>query len=166
MSVSGKAGPASGERPVVPSSASGSSETLPGSALGAPAYMSPEQAVGDLERVGPRSDVYSLGATLYCILTGVPPLAGDPVDVIRRVQSGDFPPPRALDPSIDPALEAICSKAMALEPANRYATPRALADDLERWMADEPVSAWREPFGRRARRWGRRNSTAASWPRS
>src|SRR5262249_45578479 len=60
----------SGERTLVPSSVSGSVETLPGSALGTPAYMSPEQAKGDLDRLGPRSDVYSLGATLYCLLTG------------------------------------------------------------------------------------------------
>ena len=65
----------SGERPLMPSSASGSAETLPGSALGTPAYMSPEQARGDLEAMGPRSDVYSLGATLYCLLTGRPPVA-------------------------------------------------------------------------------------------
>ena len=66
-----------GERTLIPSSASGSAETLPGSALGTPAYMSPEQAEGDLEQLGPRSDVYSLGATLYCLLTGRPPLEGD-----------------------------------------------------------------------------------------
>jgi serine/threonine protein kinase len=86
--ATGKADPGSGERTLLPSSASGSAETLPGSALGTPAYMSPEQAEGDLERLGPRSDVYSLGATLYCLLTGKPPLAGDAVDVIPRVQRG------------------------------------------------------------------------------
>ena len=85
------------ERPLVPSSASGSPETLPGSALGTPAYMSPEQAVGDLDRLGPRSDVYSLGATLYCLLTGKPPFGGEIGDVLRAVQKGDFRPPRALD---------------------------------------------------------------------
>ena len=70
----------------------GSSETLPGSALGTPAYMSPEQARGELNRLGPRSDVYSLGATLYCLLTGKPPFEGDDVGaILRAVQDGRFP---------------------------------------------------------------------------
>jgi serine/threonine-protein kinase len=155
--ATGQSDPSSGERTLRPSSASGSAETLPGSALGTPAYMSPEQAEGDLEHLGPRSDVYSLGATLYCLLTGRPPYAGDPMDVIPRVQRGDFRPPRAIDPSIDRALEAVCLKAMALNPEDRYGSGRALAEDIERWMADEPVSAWREPLARRARRWARRN---------
>jgi tetratricopeptide (TPR) repeat protein len=153
----------SGERTLRPSSASGSAETLPGSALGTPAYMSPEQADGDLDRLGPQSDVYSLGATLYCLLTGRPPFEGDDIGAIqRRVQRGDFRPPRAIDPAIDPALEAVCLKAMALKPEDRYVSCRALAEDIERWMADEPVSAWREPFSRRARRWARRNRTAVA----
>ena len=155
-------GSESGERTLVPSSASGSASTLPGSALGTPAYMSPEQAEGDLEHLGPHSDVYSLGATLYCLLTGKPPFEGDVADVIRGVQKGGFRPPRAVDPSIDPALEAVCLKAMALKPENRYASPKALAEDVERWMADEPVTAWREPWARRARRWARRNRTAVT----
>jgi serine/threonine-protein kinase len=154
-------GTASDERTLVPLSSSGSAETLPGSALGTPAYMSPEQAIGDLDRLGPRSDVYSLGATLYCLLTGRPPVEGEDVgEVLRAVQKGDFPPPRRLDPSIDPALEAICVKAMALRPEDRHAAPRALAEDIEHWMADEPVAAWREPWTRRARRWERRHRTA------
>src|SRR5271165_6462664 len=81
---------ASGERTLVPSSASGSAETLPGSALGTPAFMSPEQAEGDLEHLGPRSDVYSLGATLYCLLTDKPPFEGDIADVLHGVQKGEF----------------------------------------------------------------------------
>ena len=143
-----------GERTLVPSSASDSAETLPGSALGTPAYMSPEQARGDLDRLGPRSDVYSLGATLYCLLTGKPPYEGDDIgEVLRKVQRGEFAPPRQLDPSLDKALEAVCLKAMATKPEDRYPTPKALADDLERWMADEPVSAWSEPWTRKLFRW-------------
>src|SRR6476659_6696735 len=80
-----ESGSESGERTLVPSSASGSSATLPGSALGTPAYMSPEQAEGNLDRLGPRSDVYSLGATLYCLLIDKPPFEGDVAEVIRGV---------------------------------------------------------------------------------
>ena len=156
------AGAESGERVLIPLSASGSAETLPGSALGTPAYMSPEQAEGQVDLMGPRSDVYSLGAMLYCLLTGQPPFAGDVVDVIRAVHRGEFLPPRQLEPSIDQALEAICLKAMAHRPEDRYPSCRALADELDRWMADEPVSAWSEPFSRRARRWARRNRTLAT----
>jgi serine/threonine protein kinase/tetratricopeptide (TPR) repeat protein len=151
---------ASEERTLVPAAASGSSETLPGSALGTPAFMSPEQAAGDLDRLGPRSDVYSLGATLYVILTGLPPFEGNDVGaMLESVQLGEFPKPRKHDPSIDRSLEAICLKAMQRAPEDRYASVRLLADDVERWMADEPVIAWREPFGARARRWARRHRT-------
>jgi eukaryotic-like serine/threonine-protein kinase len=156
-------GAASEERTLMPSSSSGSAETLPGSAMGTPAYMSPEQAVGNLDCLGPRSDVYSLGATLYCLLTGMPPFEGDDLGaVLRLVGKGEFPPPRSVDPTIDRALEAVCLKAMALEARDRYERPKALADDLERWAADEPVSAWREPLSRRMRRWARRNRTAVA----
>jgi serine/threonine-protein kinase len=155
--------PAAAERTLRPSSARGSSETLPGSALGTPAYMSPEQARGEIDRLGPSSDVYSLGATLYFLLTGKPPFEGsEPGSVLRAVEKGAFRVPRALDPSIDGALESVCLKAMAVQPADRYATARALADDIERWMADEPVLARREPFSRRARRWARRNRTVVA----
>ncbi len=119
--------------------------------------MSPEQAEGRLDRLGPTSDVYSLGATLYALLVGRPPFGGELAGVIDAVRRGAFPPPRRVNPNIDPALEAICLKAMAHRPEDRYPSGRALADDLERWMADEPVSAWREPLSRRARRWARRN---------
>ena len=151
------------ERALTPSSSSGSAETLPGSAIGTPAYMSPEQAAGDLDRLGPHSDVYSLGATLYCLLTGKAPFEGtDLGTVLRDVQKGAFPPPRQVDPSIDKALEAVCLKAMATRPEDRYATARTLADDIERWSADEPTSAWSEPYSVRARRWMRRNRTAVT----
>jgi tetratricopeptide (TPR) repeat protein/tRNA A-37 threonylcarbamoyl transferase component Bud32 len=161
--ATGKSEPGSVERALSPSSASGSADTLPGSALGTPAYMSPEQAMGDLERLGPGSDVYSLGAMLYCLLTGKPPQEGNDVGaILRQVQRGEFTPPRRLDATIDPALEAICLKAMALAPEDRYASCRALAEDIERWMADEPVLAWREPLARRAQRWARRHRPAVT----
>ena len=152
-----------GERTLIPSSSSGSAETLPGSAIGTPAYMSPEQAAGDLEKLGPRSDVYSLGATLYCLLTGQAPFEGtDLGTVLREVQKGSFPPPRQVDASIDKALEAVRLKAMETRPEDRHATARSLADDVERWAADEPTSAWAEPATVRIRRWMRRNRTAVS----
>jgi hypothetical protein len=99
---------------------------------------------------------------LYCLLTGRPPLAGDPGEVLRAVHRGQFRPPRAIDPTIDRALEAVCLKAMALRPEDRYGSCRGLAEDIERWMADEPVSAWREPRSRRSRRWARRHRPAVT----
>jgi serine/threonine protein kinase/tetratricopeptide (TPR) repeat protein len=145
-----------------PASASGSNETLPGSVIGTPAYMSPEQAEGRVDLLGPASDVYSLGATLYALLTGVPPFGGGkPVtEVLADVRAGRFTRPRDLARWLDPALEAICLNAMALRPDDRYASPRALAGDIESWLADEPVSAWREPLARRLHRWARRHRVA------
>ena len=153
-------GTESDERTLVPSTTSGSAETLPGSALGTPAYMSPEQAAGDLKGLGQQSDVYSLGATLYCLLTGKPPFQADDVGaILSAVKQGEYLRPRQRDPAIDRALEAVCIRAMSPRPLDRYPTPRALADDIERWMADEPVSAWHEPWADRARRWLGRHRT-------
>jgi eukaryotic-like serine/threonine-protein kinase len=160
--ATGRPEPTADEGPLCLSSASGSAETLPGSALGTPAYMSPEQARGDLDALGPHSDVYSLGATLYCLLTGKAPFEGEADEVLRRVRAGDFPAPRRLDPAIDPAIEALCLKAMATRPVDRYASCRALAEDVERWTADEPVAAYPEPLARRARRWAKRHRTAVT----
>jgi serine/threonine protein kinase len=161
--ATGEGEPGADERTLVPSSAGGSSETLPGSALGTPAYMSPEQARGDLDGLGPWSDVYSLGATLYCLLTGRPPFEGDDIGaILRAVQKGDFAPPRKLEPAIDRALEAICLKAMAHRPEDRYGSGRALADDIERWMADEAVVAWDEPWSRKLVRWLTRHRTGVT----
>ena len=129
------------EPPLRPASASGSAETVAGSAIGTPAYMSPEQAEGRLDILGPATDVYSLGATLYTLLTGKPPVTGTLEDVLKNVRTGNIPPPRRLDPTIDAALEAVCLKAMALRPGDRYASPRQIADDLEHWLAGEPVGA-------------------------
>ncbi len=111
--------------------------TRPGSAIGTPRYMSPEQAAGELERVGPASDVYSLGATLYCLLVGHGPFpSGGLEDVLGRVRRGIFPAPRRLRRSIDPTLESICLKAMSLRLEDRHASPLALAEEIEAWLAD------------------------------
>lgn len=151
---------AAAERTLVPNSAGATADTLPGATMGTPSFMSPEQAAGDLGQLGPRSDVYSLGATLYCILTGNPPFEGGDVgSILRALQKGEFKHPRVVDPTIDRALEAVCLKAMALKPDDRYASCRALADDIERWMADEPVAACPDPLTKRVSRWMRRNKT-------
>ncbi|WP_165225646.1 serine/threonine-protein kinase [Aquisphaera insulae] len=134
-------------------------ETVAGSAMGTPAYMSPEQAAGEIGLLGPKSDVYSLGATLYYLLSGRAPFEGKVGEILAAVREGRFPAPRAVDATIAPALEAICLKAMASRPEDRYETCRALADDVDRWMADEPVTARKEPLAERARRWMRRHRT-------
>ncbi len=134
------------------------SETRTGSIMGTPAYMSPEQGAGDGENTGPASDVYSLGATLYCILTGRPAFQGGQlVERVRRVVAGEFEPPRTLKPWIPKPLDAIVVKSMANAPMNRYATAKALAEDLERFLADEPVVALPETWTMRAGRWLRRH---------
>ena len=122
-----------------------------GAALGTPAFMSPEQALGRLDDLGPASDVYSLGATLYCLLTGKTPFDGDDAgEVLRRVQRGEFVPPRQVSATVDRALDAVCLKAMALRREDRYGSAKALAEDIEHWLADEPVAAYTEPWTLRA----------------
>ncbi|HVX15625.1 MAG TPA: serine/threonine-protein kinase [Pirellulales bacterium] len=141
-----------------PAWTTGTAPTQMGAAIGTPAYMSPEQAAGSLDRIGVPSDVYSLGATLYCLLTGQAPFEDESLArVLERARRGDLRPPRTLRPEIPAALEAICLKAMALEPADRYASPRALAEELERWLADEPVAAHRAEWHERLARWARRH---------
>jgi serine/threonine-protein kinase len=143
-----------------PGSGSSSGETLPGSAVGTPAYMSPEQAAGQLDRISPATDVYSLGATLYHLLTGQSPFPDNDVPaVLSRVQRGDFTPTHAVRPDVPRPLEAVCLKAMALEPESRYRSPRELADEIEQWLAGEPVAAWPEPWSARAKRWIARRRT-------
>ncbi|MGD9715206.1 MAG: serine/threonine-protein kinase, partial [Thermomicrobiales bacterium] len=143
-----------------PTSGEGVAPTLVGSALGTPAYMPPEQAAGKLDQLGPASDVYSLGATLYHLLTGQAPFTGGNLEqTLKAVQSGQFPRPSEIKSDVPKPLEAVCLKAMALKPRDRYATPQDLADDVERYLADEPVQAFPEPFTQRAKRWVRKNPT-------
>lgn len=127
--------------------------TQMGQIVGTPQYMSPEQAAGQLDRLGPATDIYSLGATLYSILTGKPPVNGEkPFQILEAVKEGRISPPRQINPSLPRPLEAICLRALALPPEGRYATAGALAEDIEQWLADEPVAAYHEPVIARVRR--------------
>ncbi len=148
---------ASGEKtlmPGVPTSASGSSQ----GGAGTIGYISPEQLPDSTEPVGPPSDIYSLGATLYKVLTGSAPFHSQQgKKVWGMIRKGAFPPPRQINPDCPAALEAICLKAMALKPEDRYDTVLEFADDLQRWIADEPVSVYRQPRFDRAIRLARRH---------
>ena len=128
--------------------------TQMGQVLGTAAYMSPEQAEGHTGLVGPETDIYSLGTILYEILAGRPPYRGaTAAEVVEQVLQGPPHPPSAIHARVPPALEAVCQRAMARQPAARYATATDLAEDIKRWLADEPVSAWTEPWPRRLQRW-------------
>ncbi len=136
----------------------GPGTTLTGVSLGTPNYAAPEQLAGETRLVGPASDVYSLGATLYEALTGAAPFTGSSVfAIVVDVLSKEPPPPRSLNPSIHRDIETICLKAMQKEPARRYPTARAFADDIERYLDGLPIEA--RPITRlqRAGRWARRN---------
>jgi serine/threonine protein kinase len=117
-------------------------ETVPGQPKGTPAYMSPEQAAGMWDKVGPASDVYGLGATLYKLLTGQAPFDGwDTQEVLDKVRRGQFAAPREIKCAVPPALEAICLKAMALRPEDRHAGPLELAADVECLLAGNRTDA-------------------------
>jgi serine/threonine-protein kinase len=127
-------------------------------AVGTPAYMSPEQAEARWADVGPSSDIFGLGAILYAILTGRAPYRARKVEeILEKVKRCEFPGPRQLRPGVPRSLEAICLRAMARRPEDRYASALDLAADIRRWLADEPVTAYAERPAARVRRWTRRH---------
>lgn len=132
--------------------------TMAGTAVGTPSYMAPEQAAGEIDKVGPRSDIYALGATLFVILTGKAPVTGKTtVDVLNRVRRGEYDPALKVNPDTPKPLDAIARKAMSLRPEDRYTSALELAADVEKWLSDEPVPCYQDPFFEKLARWARRN---------
>jgi len=132
--------------------------TMTGDLVGTLRYMSPEQALAKRVVVDHRTDVYSLGATLYELLTLEPAFGGnDRQELLRQIAFEEPRPPRRLNKAIPSELETIVLKAMEKNPAERYATAKELADDLHRFLADEPIRARPAGVARRLRKWGRRH---------
>lgn len=128
--------------------------TRNGAILGTPSYMAPEQADGRVDEIGPAVDIYALGAILYEALTGRPPFrAANVLATIDQVLTAELAPPRRLQPSVPAELELICLKCLARQPQDRYASAKALAEDLERFCLGQDVQARCDHFGRRALTW-------------
>ena len=139
-------------RPAAPSTA----------VLGTPSYMSPEQAGSRAHAISPQTDVYALGAILYESLTGRPPFQGDsPLETLEQVLALEPVPPSRLQPKTPRDLETICLKCLAKEPARRYATAAALADDLDRHLSGRPIAARRAGPLERTVKWSRRRPAVA-----
>lgn len=127
-----------------------------GTILGTPGYMSPEQFAG--QAVSPATEIYSVGVMLYQVLCGQAPFETSDLDDLKNlVAESEFVSPRMLVEDVSTALESICLKAMSVKASDRYDSMKALADDLERWMADEPVSAHPDSMLTRFGRWQRRH---------
>ncbi len=132
--------------------------TMTGDVVGTLRYMSPEQALARHAQVDERTDLYSLGATLYELLTLEPAFAGrDREELLRQIAQEEPQPPRRANPAVPPELETIVLKALAKEPAERYATAQELADDLRRFLEDKPIRAKRPTLRQRAAKWARRH---------
>lgn len=140
-----------------------SSITRAGEVLGTPNYMPPEQAAGRNDEVGTLSDVYSLGATLYALITGRPPFQSATVlETLNQVLFRDPIPPRTLNPAVDRDLDTICLKCIAKRPDQRYATATAFADDLRRFLNGNSIVARPVGHAEKVIRWCRRNLLAAA----